>query len=189
MDQCNLFHSIKPLFANKPTLLVINKIDVMRLEQLPAESRALVDQIIKGEDVKVVQASCHTEEGVMDVRNAACDALLAHRVEAKMKGNKVNSIVNRIHVAMPKPRDDIKREPFIPEVVLNRRKYDPNDPERRTLEKDIEAQEGGPGVYSIDMRSMCPAILCDFVIYQLDRGLDTFGSHLERGRYPGNHGW
>lgn len=160
----------------------------MRLEQLPAESRALVDQIIKDEGVKVVQASCHTEEGVMDVRNAACDALLAHRVEAKMKGNKVNSIVNRIHVAIPKPRDDIKREPFIPEVVLNRRKYDPNDPERRTLEKDIEAQEGGPGVYSIDMRSMCSAQLCGFVIDQLGRGLDTFGSRLERGRYPGNLG-
>jgi nucleolar GTP-binding protein len=160
----------------------------MRLEQLPSESRALVDQIIKDEAVKVVQASCHTEEGVMDVRNAACDALLAHRVEAKMKGNKVNSIVNRIHVAIPKPRDDVKREPFIPEVVLNRRKYDPNDPERRTLEKDIEAQEGGPGVYSIDMRSMFPAVLCGFVINQFDRGLDTFGSHLERGRYPGNLG-
>ncbi|CAG8715172.1 5499_t:CDS:2, partial [Acaulospora colombiana] len=141
---CKLFHSIKPLFANKPTLLVINKIDVMRLEQLPAESRALVDQIINGDNIKVVQASCHTEEGVMNVRNTACEALLAQRVEAKLKGNKLNQVANRIHVAMPKPRDDIKREPFIPEAVLNRRKYDPNDPLRPKLEKDIEAEEGGP---------------------------------------------
>lgn len=150
--QCKLFHSIKPLFANKPTLLVINKIDVMRLEQLPAETRTLVDQIIEGDNVKVVQASCHTDEGVMDVRNAACDALLAHRVEVKLKGNKLNQVANRIHVAMPKPRDDIKREPYIPEAVLNRRKYDPNDPERRKLEKDIEPEQGGAGVYNIDMR-------------------------------------
>ncbi|KIM31187.1 hypothetical protein M408DRAFT_255289 [Serendipita vermifera MAFF 305830] len=150
--QCKLFHSIKPLFANKPTLLVINKIDVMRLEDLPAESRALVDQVVNGDGVKVVQASCHTEEGVMDVRNAACDALLAHRVEAKLKGNKLNQVINRIHVAMPKPRDSIKREPFIPEAVLTKRKYDPEDPFRRRLEKDIEAEEGGAGVYNIDMR-------------------------------------
>lgn len=136
----------------------------MRLEQLPADSRALVDQIINDDGVKVVQASCHTEEGVMEVRNAACDALLAHRVESKLKGNKINQIANRIHVAMPKPRDDIKREPYIPEAVLNRRKYDPNDPARRKLEREIEAEEGGAGVYSIDLRSklslsklLCPA--------------------------------
>jgi nucleolar GTP-binding protein len=141
------------LFANKPTLLVINKIDVMRLEQLPVESRALVDQIINGDNIQVVQTSCHSEEGVMDVRNAACEALLAQRVEAKLKGNKLNQVANRIHVAMPKPRDGIKRDPFIPEAVLNRRKYDPNDPLRPKLERDIEAEEGGPGVYSINMRS------------------------------------
>ncbi|KAG8835673.1 Nucleolar GTP-binding protein 1 [Serendipita sp. 399] len=150
--QCKLFHSIKPLFANKPTLLVINKIDVMRLEQLPSETRMLVDQIITEDGVRVVQASCHTDEGVMDVRNAACDALLAHRVETKLKGNKLNQVANRIHVSIPKPRDDIKREPFIPEAVLSKRKYDPNDPFRRKLEKDIEAEEGGAGVYSINLR-------------------------------------
>lgn len=114
----------------------------------------MVDQIINDSSVKLLQVSCHTEEGVMDVRNAACDALLAHRVEVKLKGTKINQIANRIHVAMPKPRDDIKREPFIPEAVLNRRKYDPNDPERRKLEKDIETEEGGAGVYNIDLRSM-----------------------------------
>jgi hypothetical protein len=54
---------------------------------------------------------------------------------------------------MPKPRDTVKRELFIPEAVLNRRKYESADPFRRKLEKDIEAEEGGPGVYSIDMRS------------------------------------
>lgn len=137
----------------------------MRLEQLPADSRTLLDQIINEEGVKVVQASCHSEEGVMNVRNTACDALLAHRVEAKLKGNKVNQVVNRIHVTMPKPRDDIKREPFIPEAVLNRRKYDPADPFRRRLEKDLEAEEGGAGVYNIDMRSKY--ILCLLLHYAL----------------------
>ena len=32
--QCQLFHSIKPLFANKPVMLVMNKIDVTRLDDL-----------------------------------------------------------------------------------------------------------------------------------------------------------
>ncbi|KAF8196539.1 P-loop containing nucleoside triphosphate hydrolase protein [Pholiota molesta] len=150
--QCKLFHSIKPLFAGKPTLLVINKIDITRLEDVHPDSRALVDEIIAQPDVTCVQVSCFTEEGVMEVKNTACDALLAHRVDIKMKGAKINSVINRIHVAQPKPRDDVVRAPFIPDAVKQRKKYDKNDPERRKLKRDVELEEGGPGVYNINMR-------------------------------------
>ncbi|KZT22560.1 GTP binding protein 4 [Neolentinus lepideus HHB14362 ss-1] len=150
--QCKLFHSIKPLFTNKPVVLVINKIDVTRLDDLDATNRALVQEIIDTENVQSVQVSCYSEEGVMELKNKACDTLLAHRVDSKMKGSKVNSIVNRIHVAQPKARDELVREPFIPEAVKNRRRYDQNDPDRRRLEKDIEAEEGGAGVYNINLK-------------------------------------
>ncbi|ETW81153.1 hypothetical protein HETIRDRAFT_319570 [Heterobasidion irregulare TC 32-1] len=150
--QCKLFHSIKPLFGGKPTLLVINKIDVTRLEDVVPETRALVQEIIDLAGVQCVQVSCYSEEGVMEVKNKACDALLAHRVENKLKGNKINTIINRIHVAQPKARDEVVREPFIPEVVKERKKFDKGDPERRKLEKDIELEEGGPGVYNINMK-------------------------------------
>jgi nucleolar GTP-binding protein len=149
------------LFANKPVVLVMNKIDVARLEDLSPENRALVDEILNSEGVLNVQVSCYTDEGVMELKNKACDALLEHRVEAKLKGNKVNSILNRLHVAQPKARDDIVREPFIPEAVKNRKKYDKNDPERRKLERDIEAEEGGPGVYNINLKSMFPIYCLD----------------------------
>ncbi len=134
-------------------MLVINKIDVCRLSDLPPASRELVEEIIKTEDVQIVEVSCYSDEGVTDLKTKACDALLAHRVESKLKGNKINSVVNRIHVAQPKPRDDIERAPFIPEAVLERKKYDKNDPERKRLERDIEADEGGAGVYNMDMKS------------------------------------
>lgn len=42
----------------------------------------------------------------------ACDRLLAHRVETKMKGNKVNEVLNRLHLAMPNKRDDKVRLAF-----------------------------------------------------------------------------
>ncbi|KAJ3487054.1 hypothetical protein NLI96_g3807 [Meripilus lineatus] len=150
--QCKLFHSIKPLFANKPTLLVMNKIDVTRLEDLSPENRALVDEIINSEGVLNVQVSCYTDEGVMELKNKACDALMEHRVDTKLKGNKINTILNRLHVAQPKARDDVVREPFIPDVVKQRKKYDKEDPERRRLEKDLEAEDGGAGVYNINMK-------------------------------------
>jgi nucleolar GTP-binding protein len=124
----------------------------MRLEDVHPDSRALIQEIINQEDVQCVQVSCYSEEGVMDLKNKACDALLAHRVDNKMKGSKVNSIVNRIHVAQPKPRDDVVRAPFIPEVVKQRKKYDKNDPERRRLQRDVEFEEGGAGVFNINLK-------------------------------------
>lgn len=136
-------------------MLVMNKIDVTRLDDLTPENRVLVDEIITAPGVLNVQVSCYTDEGVMELKNKACDALLQHRVDTKLKGNKVNSVLNRLHVAQPKARDDVVREPFIPEAVKNRKKYDKNDPERRKLEKDLEAEEGGAGVYNIDLRSTC----------------------------------
>jgi nucleolar GTP-binding protein len=100
-----------------------------------------------------VQVSCHSDEGVMDLKNKACDSLLAQRVDAKLKGNKINTIINRIHVAQPKPRDEVVREPFIPEAVKLRKKYDKNDPNRRKLARDVELEEGGAGVYNISLNS------------------------------------
>ena len=49
------------------------------------------------------------EEGVMNVRNEACERLLAHRVELKIKSSKVNDVLNRLHLAEPKKRDNIVR--------------------------------------------------------------------------------
>ncbi|KAG1812196.1 P-loop containing nucleoside triphosphate hydrolase protein [Suillus subaureus] len=150
--QCKLFHSIKPLFNGKPTMLVINKIDVTCLDDLASENRALVQEIIDAEDVQCIQVSCYSDEGVMDLKNKACDALLAHRVDSKLKGTKINSVINRIHVAQPKARDDVVRAPFIPDVIKERKKYDRDDPDRKKLLRDAELEEGGAGVFNINIK-------------------------------------
>lgn len=87
----------------------------------------------------------------MELKTKACDALLAHRVENKLKGSKINSVINRIHVAQPKARDEVVREAFIPEAVKERKLQE--NAEKRRLERDIELEEGGPGVYNINMKS------------------------------------
>jgi len=151
--QCKLFHSIKPLFTGKPIVLVLNKTDVTRLEDLHADIRAMVQEIIDLPEVTTVPISCHSEEGVMELKTKACDALLAHRVDAKLKGSKLSAIANRIHVAQPKARDDLVRAPFIPDVIRERKKYDKEDPERRRLLRDEEAEEGGAGVFNFSMKT------------------------------------
>ncbi|KAG1449848.1 hypothetical protein G6F56_008525 [Rhizopus delemar] len=151
-DQVKLFHNIKPLFANKPIILVINKIDQAKPEDLPEEQKKWIEEIANDENATVVTMSCYNEEGVMNVRNISCDRLLAARVEQKMKGNKINDVINKIHLAMPQQRDNVARLPNIPTDVASRVKYDPNDPNRRVLEKDLEIENGGAGVYSVDVK-------------------------------------
>ncbi|KAI8059369.1 GTP binding protein 4 [Gilbertella persicaria] len=151
-DQVKLFHNIKPLFANKPIVLVINKIDQVKPEDLSPEQRQWIEDIANEENATVLTMSCYNEEGVMNVRNSACDRLLAARVEMKMKGNKINDVINKIHLAQPQQRDNIARLPNIPTEVQTRVKYDPNDPNRRRLEKDLEQENGGAGVYNVDVK-------------------------------------
>jgi len=155
-QQVQLFNNIRPLFANKVTFLAINKIDRCGLADLDPETRALVDSIFADGTVEKLELSCATEEGVMDARNRACERLLQSRVEQKLKGARINDVLNKIHLATPTPRDDVPRLPFVPEAVKGRALYDWNDPDRRKLEKDLEVEAGGAGQYSVDLKSMWP---------------------------------
>lgn len=151
-EQVSLYNSIKPLFANKPIMLVVNKVDIKKVDDLDPEQRALIDEILADPDVTMAQISCYTEEGVMELRNLACDRLLAARVEMKLKGSKVSNVLNKLHLAQPVPRDDRERPPFIPEAAVNRPVYDKNDPMRIKLARDIEAENGGAGVFNVDLK-------------------------------------
>ncbi|CAO3684310.1 unnamed protein product [Umbelopsis ramanniana] len=151
-DQVALFHSIKPLFANKPTMLVINKIDQVKPEDLPEDQQKMIQDIVDQEGVTMVSMSCYLDENVMQVRNTSCDKLLAARVEMKMKGQKINDVINKIHLAEPVARDNVDRPAQIPQAAVGRARFDMKDPNRRRLERDIEAENGGAGVYSADFK-------------------------------------
>ena len=63
-----------------------------------------------------------SEEGVMKVKSEACDRLLAQRVEVKLKNaKKMDEVVNRLHIAMPRPRDNKERPAFIPDAAKKKR--------------------------------------------------------------------
>lgn len=158
-DQMKLFHSIRPLFANKIVFIVVNKIDTRRPEDLEPELQEEMQNILKSGDVQLLQLSCTTTEGVTDVKNAACDKLLADRVAQKLKsgansadtpGGRLSDVLARIHVAQP--MGGAQLETFIPDAVKNLKKYDKNDPDRKKLERDIEEENGGAGVYNVDLK-------------------------------------
>ncbi|CAH2038916.1 unnamed protein product [Thlaspi arvense] len=160
-QQAALFHSIKSLFMNKPLVIVCNKTDLMPMENISEEDRKLVEEM-KAEAMKTAMGASEeqvlltmstlTEEGVMSVKNAACSRLLDQRVEAKMKSKKINDHLNKFHVAMPKPRDNIERLPCIPQAILDARAKEATEMEKRKTEKDLEEENGGAGVYSASLR-------------------------------------
>uniref|UniRef100_A0A673AH53 Nucleolar GTP-binding protein 1 n=1 Tax=Sphaeramia orbicularis TaxID=375764 RepID=A0A673AH53_9TELE len=118
-EQLELFNNIRPLFANKPLIIVSNKCDVKKITELSEE-------------------------------NQACDRLLAHRVDTKVKGKKVHDVLNRLHLAMPTKRDQKERPPFIPEGALMRRRAMEVDAPKRKLEKDLEMELGDD--YILDLQ-------------------------------------
>ncbi|MQL81316.1 hypothetical protein Taro_013776, partial [Colocasia esculenta] len=164
-QQAALFHSIKSLFMNKPLIIVCNKIDLQPLDALSEEDIKLVTEM-KAEAAKTVIAeggeatdervlltmSTLTEDGVIAVKNTACERLLNQRVEVKMKSKKINDCLNRFHVAIPKPRDNKQRPPCIPQAVLEAKAKENAQKEKRKLEKDLENENGGAGVYSANLR-------------------------------------
>lgn len=158
--QMALFKSIKPLFSNKLVFIVINKIDVTRPEDLEPEIQAELQGLLKSGEVELLQLSCNTQEGVQEVKNAACERLIADRVNQKLKagtnasgaiGGRLADVMSRIHVAQPMGGQTL--ETFIPEGIKNAKKYDKNDPDRRKLARDVEAENGGAGVFSVDMKA------------------------------------
>ena len=116
-QQCGLFKSIKPLFANKQLILVVNKIDVQPWETLDPEKKAMIEEISSSADCSLMTMSNVTEQGVMDVKTAACDKLLQSRVDTRVAGKKVNDVMNRLKVFQPEARDNRTREAFIPDSV------------------------------------------------------------------------
>ncbi|XP_022962338.1 nucleolar GTP-binding protein 1-like [Cucurbita moschata] len=166
-QQAALFHSIKSLFMNKPLIIVCNKTDLQPLDGIPEEDMKLVKDMeaeamktvmgqgdeSTGEEGVLLTMSTLTEEGVIAVKNAACERLLNQRVELKMKSKRINDCLNRFHVAMPKPRDQKQRPPCIPEAVLEARaKQDAAEKETRKTEKDLAEENGGAGVYSASLK-------------------------------------
>jgi nucleolar GTP-binding protein len=117
-QQVTLFRSIRPLFIGKPLVVALNKIDVMRPEQLDEADQALLQELREDDGAVLVPMSTLTEEGVAAVKKAACDLLLAQRTEEKLSGSKAQSILARLHLATPAQRDSLPRPPCIPQSVF-----------------------------------------------------------------------
>lgn len=146
--QVKLFHQIKPLFADKLVMVVMNKSDILTAADLSAEQQELLRGMEAVPGVEIMHALCQLDDNVMQVRNHACEKLLTARIEQKLKGR---SVLGRIHVARPQARDAVERPAHIPPGAAAVA-YDPDDPNRRRLARDVEEAHGGAGVYNVNLK-------------------------------------
>ena len=117
-QQIDLFNSIKPLFQAKPLVIVLSKVDLQKYAELPASSKQAIEGLAKLTNAYLIQMSNITKDGIEDVKSKACDILLDHRLTQKAKDpKKAEAILNRLHIAEPKKRDNIARPEVIPDTV------------------------------------------------------------------------
>ena len=175
-QQVSLFDSIRPLFKNKPLVIIANKTDLRKYTDLPEKDRKLIEEVAKEHQTYLIQMSNTTGNGVFDVKSKACDILLKYR-EVKNSGAKTKDItgLDKIYIAKPTQiRDNRKRTPNIPQSFLeekqnklNEEKNEKFDEEKflredniNNLEKKIKNNKfkeiieanGGTGIYYFPLR-------------------------------------
>jgi len=175
-QQVSLFDSIRPLFKNKPLVIIANKTDLRKYTDLPEKDRKLIEEVAKEHQTYLIQMSNTTGNGVFDVKSKACDILLKYR-EVKNSGAKTKDItgLDKIYIAKPTQiRDNRKRTPNIPQsfleekkIKLNEEKNEKFDEEKflredyiNNLEKKIKNNKfkevieanGGTGIYYFPLR-------------------------------------
>ena len=145
-QQVALFHSIKPLFKNKPLLVILNKTDARPIEALEDGQKHLIESMKIEDNVTFLPTSCLTTIGIDEAKNTACELLLKQRVESKIAQHKDSQIASRIHVTSVIV--SASRPPCIPESVKIQQKKESEIPNQ----KAVQEAHGGAGAYSTDLR-------------------------------------
>ena len=175
-QQVSLFDSIRPLFKNKPLVIIANKTDLRAYNDLPEKDRKNIEDVAKEHQTYLIQMSNTTGNGVFDVKSKACDILLKYR-EVKNSGNKTKDItgLDKIYIAQPTQiRDNRKRTPNIPQSFLEEKKIKLNEEQNEKFDeekflredninklekkiknnkfKEVIEANGGTGIYYFPLR-------------------------------------
>jgi nucleolar GTP-binding protein len=146
-EQIKLFTSIKPLFKNKPLVIVLNKTDLKAYNDLDSTNKEVLEALAKEHNTYMIQMSNENGTGVSDVKTASCEILLEFRMaKTKTKSNNTNVVgakdvtgLDKIYIANPNNlRENRKRVPMIPQSVKleqEKNRVD-NDQELRDMDEE-----------------------------------------------------
>lgn len=78
-EQVKLFESIRPLFANKPLIVVANKCDIIQIDDLRSDQLEHLKPIQDDSTISIMEMSTVSDVGVIEVKTEACEKLLSFR--------------------------------------------------------------------------------------------------------------
>ena len=118
-DQIKLFSSIKPLFKNKPLVIILNKTDILPFKDVNPNDKQLLESVAKDHNTYMIQMSNITGDGVSDVKSAACDILLEYRMVKNKNSKQDVTGIDKVYIAQPSQiRNNRVRKPHIPESLI-----------------------------------------------------------------------
>jgi nucleolar GTP-binding protein len=117
---------------------------LVKFNDIDSEQKKKIENLASETNAYLIQMSNQSGDGISDVRAKACDILLDHRLTQKARDpKKAEAIINKLHVAEPKKRDNVVRDVTIPEtVILGVKKVGP------TI-RQIQEEFGGAGKFYI----------------------------------------
>jgi len=125
-------------------VIVMTKTDLVDPDSIPMADQERIQHLISGEGVILLPMSTINEKGVEDVVKAACDSLLQQRTQTRLRGKRISEIANRVHVAMPLPRDNKERppveEPLSTEELMDDNTSFPHRQKASKLKEEWERQ-------------------------------------------------
>ena len=72
-----MYHTIKPLFKNKPVLVVFNKSDIKKIGDVEPEKQLAIKQWIEENQLSTLETSTLENIGVDEAKQKACEAVLS----------------------------------------------------------------------------------------------------------------
>ena len=130
-----LFSSIKPLFKNKPLVIVLNKTDIKPYSEVTIEDKNLIEGVAKENNTYLIQMSNISGDGVGDVKSSACDILIDFRFANKTKTVRAvgDNVLDKIYVAQPsQARGERTRKPNIPDSVVQEKEQEAMEEQFKT---------------------------------------------------------
>jgi nucleolar GTP-binding protein len=73
-DQLKLLRSVKPLFKNKPIIVVYSKSDLMTVDKLGVDQKDTLNQIFKDfPQIRKIELSTLTQHNIGELKKIACE--------------------------------------------------------------------------------------------------------------------
>lgn len=120
LEQIHLYNTIKPLFKNKPVLVLFNKCDAKKVSELTVEKRVAIEQWVAENNLQTLEVSTLEGIGIEEAKTKACETVMGVKqsIPDKYKIKSEESYLNGVYVAKPKKRDNIERPPVTIERAM-----------------------------------------------------------------------